>query len=54
MDQWDLSEAAVAALAEDSYTSKAQLLSLTGEDTDNFEGPKQGDRAPIQTSATQL
>ena len=48
------SEAAVAALAEDSYTSKAELLSLTGEDLDNFEGLKQGDRAAIRTAATQL
>ena len=44
----------MAALAEDSYTSKAELLSLTGEDLDNFEGLKQGDRAAIQTAATRL
>ena len=54
MAQRDLSEAAVAALAEDSYTSKAELRSLTGEDIDNFEGLKQGDRAAIRTAATQL
>ena len=48
--QWDLSEAAVAALAEDSYTSKAALLGLIGEDTDYFEGLKRGNRV----AATQL
>ena len=44
----------MAALAEDSNTSKAELLSLTGEAIDNFEGLKQGDRAAIRTAATQL
>lgn len=42
------------SLSEDDYTSKAVLLSLTGEDMDNFEGLKQGNLAAICTAATQL
>ena len=46
--QSDLSEAAMAALAEDGYTNKAVLLSLTGEDIDNFEGQKEGTGQPFK------
>ena len=46
---WKLSEAAINALEQDSYTSKAALLSLTGEVIDNFERlKKRGTARPYE------
>ena len=49
---WELSVAAINALEQDSYTSKAALLSLTGEYIDNYEDLEKGDRAAIRTVVT--
>ena len=51
---WELSVAAINALEQDSYTSKAALLSLTGEYIDNYEDLEKGDRAAIRTVVTNL
>ena len=43
----ELSEAAINDLEQNGYTSKAALLSLTGENIENFEDLKRGDQAAI-------